>query len=168
MTPALMPPRRDPTRHRVHPHRRVTSSDQVAEEARYRRQPSSDRPCRQARLAITDADHGTVSTLMREELEHVGSHHVERRLFHDREECLQVMSDGAQRVRPTPPTDELQVAVDDGITQDVTGHARERSGPDDNRKRTYPVRLPATLRQPTDAPKITRVSGVLGQLQIGR
>ena len=116
-----MPPRRDPTRHRVHPHRRVTPSDQVAEEARHRRQPSSDRPCRQARLAITDADHGTVSTLMREELEHVGSHHVERRLVDDREECLQVMSDSAQRVRPTPPTDELQVAVDDGITQARNG-----------------------------------------------
>ena len=60
---------------------------------------------------------------------------------------------GAQRVRPTPPTDELQVAVNDGITQHVTGLARGRSRPDDSRERTHPVTLPATLRQPADAPR---------------
>jgi hypothetical protein len=61
---------------------------------------------------------------MRQELEHVRRFDRHRLLRHDREEHLQIKRHRPQRVRPAPPGDELEIAVDEWVTKRVTGLTR--------------------------------------------
>jgi hypothetical protein len=77
-------------RHRIHPHRSVTTRDQIRVETRNRRQPTRDRARRQARLAIGQPHHLTDHHAGAQGTEHVGSHDAHRILRDHREERLQI------------------------------------------------------------------------------
>ena len=66
---------------------------------------------RQTRLPISHPHHRPVTTLVGQELEHVGGPYLERVLRDDREGRLQIERDRAQRVRPSAPGHELQIAI---------------------------------------------------------
>ena len=99
---------------------------------------------------------------MSEELEHVDRRDIHRCLVDHREERLQVVRDRPQRVRPAPPANELEIPIHDRITQHVTGLARGRHRPNEDRKGAHPATLPAALERIADAVRITRVLGVQG------
>ena len=145
--------------HRAHRHRRVTAGDEIGVAARHRRQPPADCPRRQTRLPITDAHHFAVTALGGQELEHIRRRRRQGIPPDDREERLQDEAVPRQRVRPAPTRDELEIAVDEQITERVVGLARRRHRPDHERGSAQPPTLPGTPPPPADAPKITRVLG---------
>jgi hypothetical protein len=59
--------------------------------------------------------------LLSEELEHIRGRHGHRDAINDGEEHLQVERHRPHRVRPTPPADELEIAVNKRLTQRVSG-----------------------------------------------
>jgi hypothetical protein len=61
---------------------------------------------------------------MREEVEHIGGDHLGRLVVGHREEGLQIMGDRPQRVRAGPAGDELEVGIDQRITQREAGLPR--------------------------------------------
>jgi hypothetical protein len=99
---------------------------------------------------------------MSEELEHVDRRHLYRRLVDDREERLQIMGDRPQRVRPAPPTNELEIATHERITQHITGLARSRHRPNKDRKGAHLTTIPGALEHVADAVRFTRVLGGRG------
>ena len=165
--PATRPASLQAAWHRVRRHRRVATSDEIGVEARHRRQPTSDRARRQTRLAIRHADHRPVATLMSEELEHVRRPHRHRIRVDHGEEHLQVERHRPHRVRPTPASDELEIAVNERITQRVTRLTRRRHGPDQTRERIHPRHAHSPPRPGRGCPKITRVLGVRGRGEAG-
>jgi len=72
---------------------------------------------------------------MREELEHVRRSLFYRVLADHREERLQIERNRPHRVRPRPPSHELQIAIHQRITKAIPLHARRRNTPDQGRKR---------------------------------
>ncbi len=160
------PAGREPPRHRVRAHRRVTTSDQVRVEARDRRQAPGDRAGRQPRLAVADPHHRAVAALMGEEVEHICGHDLGRVLVDHTEEGLQVMRDRPKRVRPGPARHERQVRVDQRITQFETGLTTARRGPDQARKGAHPCMILAASEIHGDTRWITRVLGVQGRVHM--
>ena len=154
---------RQTPRHRVDRHRRVGPRDDIRVEPRHRRQPAGDRASRQPRLAIAHPDHGPVAALMGEELEHVGRLNVDRVFVDDGEERLQVERDRPQRVRSGSTRDELQITVDQRITQLEAGLTRSRRRTDQARRRKSSAQARSTRRTLADVRKITRVLGVWGR-----
>ena len=108
-----------------------------------------------------DADHRAVAALMGQELEHV---HRPRRLTGasstTAEEHLQIERHRPQRVRPTPPRDELEIGVHERITQRVARPhpTATQTGPDTETGSS--PNAPSTLRTrrgcPQDHPCIRR------------
>ena len=119
--PTTTPAGREPLRHRVRLDRGVAPGHQIRVEAGHRRQPPGDGPGRQSRLAIREPHHGAVASLVGQELEDIGRDHGDRVLVDDREERLQVEGDRPQRVRPRPSGHELEIGVDQRITQIEAG-----------------------------------------------
>ena len=150
-TPASTATGRQATRDRVRGDRRVSPGDQVCVEAGDRREPSSDRARRQARLAVPDPNHGAVATLVGDEGEHVRRHHLDGILVDDGEQHLQVMGHRPQRVRPGPPSHERQVRVDKRITQRIAGLPTRGRSSDQARELVHPRMLPAPCRRHGDA-----------------
>ena len=70
-----------------------------------------DRPRRQPRLAVRQAYHLTVTTLRRDEPQHVRRGHLNRVFQDRREEHLQVIACRQHRVRTGPRRHELQIAI---------------------------------------------------------
>ena len=101
----------------------VVAGDQVAIEARDRRQPALDRRGRESRGAIGDAHHvlgpGLGTALRGDEGHDVLGPHLERVLLHHREEDAQVMGIGPHRVRTGPADDELQELVDQLVADPI-------------------------------------------------
>ena len=153
--------RRQATRHRIRAQRRVTTSDHIRVEPRHRRQPPRDRPRRQPRLAIAQADHRAVAALMSQELEHIRRRHLDRILADHREERLQIERHRPQRVRPRPTRDELQITIHQRITQLETGITTSSQRTNQTRRKAHPPRLPAHPDRVADVRKITRVLGDL-------
>ena len=91
---AAAPPRRQPSRHRVHRHPDITPSDQVAVQARHRSEPPLDRRRRQPRPPIGDPHHvlrpRPRPALRSDERQHVRRGHLRRLLADDLEEHLQI------------------------------------------------------------------------------
>ena len=141
------------SRHRVRHHRRVAASDQIGVEARHRRQSTSDRASRQSRLMISHPDHRPIAALLGEELEHIRRPSPSPGPVDHGEEHLQVERHRPHRVRPTPPSDELEIAVNERITQCVTRLTRRRHGPDQTRERVHPGTLTARPPPAADAPR---------------
>ena len=107
-------PSRQASRHGVDRH--VAAGDEIAIEARQRRQPPLDRRRRQARAAVGDA-HDLLGTssgplLGDDEVEDISRRHLPRLLGHDGEERLQVMRIRPHRGGPGPAMRERQELVD--------------------------------------------------------
>jgi hypothetical protein len=103
-----------PPRHRVG--RNVTAGLQESEETRHDRQPPAHRGSRHpARLTpgIHRLQHTTLTSaagpLSRDERQHISRLHLIGRLAHHREEGPQVRRGRQHRVRPAPPSQELQI-----------------------------------------------------------
>ena len=58
---------------------------------------------------------------MTDEAEHVGRHNLGRGLADHREERLQIIRDGPQRVRPRTTRHEREIGIDQRFTQRETG-----------------------------------------------
>jgi hypothetical protein len=69
--------------------------------------------------AIAEPNHGAVAALLRKELEHVSRGDISRVLPGDGEERLQIERNRPKRVRPSPARDELQIPVDQRITEPI-------------------------------------------------
>jgi hypothetical protein len=126
--------RRQPAWHRVRRHRRVSTRDQIGVEARHGRQAAGDRSRRQTRLPINDPHHLAITALGGEELEHVRRRHRHRIPPHDAEERLQIERRRLQRVRPTPASNEVEIAIHERITERVTGLTQRRHRPNQTRE----------------------------------
>ena len=153
--------RRDPPSRRVDKprgtgfdaHRRVATSDEIGVEARHRRQPPGDRPRRQSRLAIAHAHHRAITALRSEELEHVRRRHLHRVLRHHREERLQIERHRPQRVRPTPTSDELQIAIHQRMHRARNGRHHQQSTTEPDTEKSSSVQAPSTTRPCRGCPK---------------
>ncbi len=111
---------RQAARHRVARDTGVAADDQVLIEACDRRQPALDRASRQACLAVLDPhDLGVAPrpALLLDEREHVGGLDVDRVLVDDREEHLQVERSGQHRVPTSPSGHQLDIRVEQRMTE---------------------------------------------------
>jgi len=164
-------PSRQASRHGVDRH--VAAGDEIAIEARHRRQPPLDRRRRQPRSAVGDA-HDLLRArpgplLSSHEVQDVPRRHLRRRLAHHGEERLQIMRIRPHRARPGPPESELQELVDLVVTDTPrpvaigAHHTPERRGP---HHRTHLLIGPTPTRGGSSGGQprrwITRVSAVLG------
>jgi hypothetical protein len=97
---------------------------------------------------------------MGQELEHVGGRHLDWVLVDHRKERLQIESDCPQGVRPGPPSHELQIAVDQGMTKSIPVTPSRREAGQARESRHHRT-LTAQDEIHADARWITRVLGVL-------
>ena len=158
---ATLPPRRQTTRHRIACHARVTARDRIGIEARHRRQPPGDRARRQTRLPVTEPDHAAIAALLREELEHIRRRNLPRAHPDDSEERLQIERHRPQRVQPSPTSHELQIPVDELITEPIPHLARHSCRAHQERETSHERTLAA---RPTPARYDTKITRVLGDL----
>ena len=102
---------------------------------------------------------GPVAALMSEELEHVCWPHGHRIHLEHGEEPVQIERHRPHRVRPAPPSDKLEIAVHERISQRISGAHRRarRTGPDTGTGSSPHAHSP--LRSCRGCPKITRVLG---------
>jgi hypothetical protein len=130
-------PSRQASRHRVDRH--LAAGDEIAIEARHRRQPPLDRRRRQPRSAVGDA-HDLLRArpgplLSSHEVDHVPRRHRSRLFAHHGEERLQIMRIRPHRGGPGPSMSELQELVDQAMTDTPrpvaigAHHAPERRRP---------------------------------------
>jgi hypothetical protein len=89
---------------------------------------------------------------MSEELEHVRRPHLHRIPINDGEEHLQVERHRPHRVRSTPPSHELEIAVHKPITKRVPKLTGWRHGADETREGVHPGTLTAGPPHAADAP----------------
>jgi hypothetical protein len=160
------PPGRQPPRHRISRH--VTAGLQEREEARHDRQPPPDRGTshpgglqpgiHRLQCAVLA---GPARALSGDERQHIGRPDLIGRLGNHREEHLQVIRGRQHRVRPAPPTQELQVDIgqrhadpDNQLTGRLTrtGHAKagsRHSNSSQRHRRLNPSRVAEMTRKIT-------------------
>jgi hypothetical protein len=112
--PGTVTAQRQPARHRVTHHRRVTAYQQVLIQTSDGGQATLDRAGRQTPFAVLDAHHRRAASrlaLRRDERQHVGGVDLNRVLADDREEDLQIERARQHRVRPRPRRDQLQERI---------------------------------------------------------
>jgi hypothetical protein len=97
---------------------------------------------------------------MGQEVEHVRRGDRRRLLVDDLEERLQVMGDGAQRVRPGAAGHELQIGVDQRVTQRLPGVATRRRRSNEAGEVAHRGMVTVAGGSHADATRITRVLGV--------
>ena len=98
----------------------VTDHHQERVEPRDARQSSFDRAGRHARLAIGQTHHSAVtarSALLGDERQHIDRGNIDRRLVDHREEGAEIRHRRQHRVRPRPRHDELDIAIQQRITE---------------------------------------------------
>ena len=152
----------EPPWHRVRSHRRVVSSHQVGVEAGDRRQATGNRAGRQSRFSIGDPHHPPVAPLMGQEVEHITSHDGDRILLDHAEERLQIEGDSPQSVGSDPTRHELEIAVNEWMTEEISILTGWRLGTNKGREGGHPGTLAAVRERHGDAPRITRVLSVRG------
>ena len=150
-----------PTRHRIPGHSRVAARDCVRVETRHRRQSPGDRARRQTGLPIAQPNHGAVAALLREELEHVSRRDISRVLPDNGEERLQIERNRPKRVRPSPARNELQIPIDQRMTEPIPHPAQHTRRAHQQRETSHDRTLAAP--EPT-ARYDTNLTGVLGDL----
>jgi hypothetical protein len=107
-----------------------------------------------------------LAALVSNEVEDVRRSDVDRILVDDREERLQIMGDGPQRVRSAPASNERQVGIDERLTQREAGLPTRGRSSDQTRELVHPHMLQPSLEGPEDAPRIIRVLGDMGHLVV--
>jgi hypothetical protein len=109
--------------------------------------------------AIAEPHHGAVAALLRKELEHVRRSYGERFVGHDHEERLQIKRNRPKRVRPSPPSDELQIPVDQRMTEPIPHPARHRHQAHQQRETSHDRTLAGPRSPARYDTNITRVLG---------
>jgi hypothetical protein len=122
-----------------------------------------DRARRQTRLAITQPNDRPITSLIGQELEHIRRRSIPRIPRHHGEGRLQIEGHRAQRVRPRSAGHELQVPVDELITEPTPHLARPISRAHQERETSHHRTLTAARPPARYDTNITRVLGDLSR-----
>ena len=136
--------------------RGVISSEQIGVETRHRGQPSGDGPSGKSRFAVAHPDHPAIASLMGQN-RRCRPKPPRPVLLDHREERLEIEGDRPQAVGPQPPGHELEIAVDERMTEEISVLPSGRLGADKAGEGCHSCTFPGWLGFPRNALRITRV-----------